>query len=509
MAGPGRRPRVAIGAILHESSTFAPVLTDLEDFRKNYWAEGPGMIEALRGSLVEMAGAIAALERMGAEPVPTFASHGGCGGVVRRSCYETLKATLLARLAEAGPVDGIYLATHGAMLAEGVFDVEGELLAEIRGMVGPEIPIAVSCDLHGNVTPLMCELAQIIIGYQLYPHDDTFETGERAAALLVRTIRGEIRPVLRMRKAPMMIPGVRQLTAGPYPMADFHRAARAREASGEVLAASYLAAFSKLDAPDTGFRGVVVTDGDPETADRVALDMVREAWRRRGEFEVETVRPEDAIAEGMRSNGRPIVLADTSDCVGGGAAGDSTVVLRALVEAGVTEPTVVLVNDAETVRQAQQAGEGARIQAALGNKITPLYGPPVAGEVTVRRLFDGTFTYEGGIMRGATVSMGPSALVELGPHRVVCCSLSSYEYGDEQFRAAGLDVRDYKFIVAKTVSNFRAAFAHAAAAHILDTPGPSTPNLRSLPWQNLWRPIYPLDEAFEPDFEGYGWPMPE
>lgn len=502
MTGQGAKPRIAIGALMHESNAFAPLPMELADFRKSYYEVGPAVVENLRGSRIEMAGAIDVLEREGVEIVPLLATGGMPGGVVSRACYSVLRGTLLGALEDAGPVDGVYLATHGAMLSEGLFDVESDLLEGVRKIVRG-IPIAISCDMHANVTPRMMALSDIIIGYQLYPHDDTFETGQRAAGLLVRQIRGEVRPVMRMRKAPMQVPGVNQVTSGSGPMADFNRAARAREARGEALVINYFCAFSKLDAPDTGWRSVVITDDDPEAGDRIALQMVREAWRRRHEFDVPLTAPAHAIAAGLRSVGRPIVLVDSADCVGGGAAGDSAVVLRALIAAGVDEPAVILINDAETVRAAQDAGSGGVFDARIGNKITPLYGSPVEARVTVAKLFDGRFTYVGGPWNGVASDMGPSALLEAGSLRIICCSLSSYEYGDEQFRAAGLDVSGYKFIVTKTVGNFKKAFDYAAAAYVLDTPGPQTPNQKALPWKHVTRPLYPLDDDFEPDFESY------
>lgn len=495
--------RIAVGGILQESNPFAPQRATMVDFRKNYFVEGDDIITKLAQSRVEVTGAIDRLSAGGAVPVPLFATHGGAGGPVTRECFDDLLGRLIARLSAARDVDGVLLATHGAMVVDGTDDAESEMLEKVRAVVGERTPIAVTCDLHANVTPTMIGLADIIVGYQTYPHMDTYETGERAAALLMRTVRGEIRPRMRVRKAPMQVPGVRQLTAGPYPMAEINARAREMERLERVLSVSYFAAFSKLDAPDTGWRALAITDNDAELADNLALELVRKAWSERQRFIVPTVTPDRAITEGMTSDGL-VVLVDSSDVVGGGAPGDSPVVLRALVEAGLPAPAATLVTDPDTVAQATAAGVGATLRVRVGSTYSSAwYGAPVELDVRVKRLSDGAFTYRGGIMRGANSTMGPTALLKAGSIEIVCCSLPTYEYADEQYLAAGVDVSRLKFIVSKTAGNFSQGFPQAAAAFVLDTPGPTTPNQKALPWKHVDRPMYPLDDDFQPDFLSY------
>lgn len=495
--------RIAVGGILQESNPFAPQRAMMADFTKNYFAEGDEIIAKLGQSRVEVTGAVDRLVAGGAVPVPLFASHGGAGGPVTRQCFDDLLGRLLGRLKAAGHVDGIVLATHGAMVVDGITDAESEMLKAIRAVVGDRVPIAVTCDLHANVTPDMIGLADIIVGYQTYPHMDTYETGERAADLLMRAVRGEVRPRMRMRKAPMQVPGVRQLTAGPYPMAEISARAREMERAAEVLSVSYFAAFSKLDAPDTGWRALVITDDDAELADTLALELVHKAWSERQRFIVPTIPPRAAIAAGMGAEGL-VVLVDSSDVVGGGAPGDSPVVLRALIEAGLSVPASTLITDPDTVAEARTAGVGGQFRARIGSKYSRgWYGDPIELDVRVNRLSDGAFTYRGGIMRGAASTMGPTALLTAGAIEIVCCSFPTYEYADEQYAAAGVDVSRLKFIVSKTAGNFSQGFPQAAAAFVLDTPGPTTPNQTALPWKHVDRPMFPLDEDFQPDFLSY------
>jgi microcystin degradation protein MlrC len=283
-------------------------------------------------------------------------------------------------------------------------------------------------------------------------------------------------------------------------MVELHRWARAAEADADVLAVSYFPVQPWLDLPEVGFAAVVVTDGQPQKADEVALQLCREAWGRRHEFLAELVEPLEAIHKGLGVEGRPIVLSDTADCTGGGGSGDSAVVLKALLEAGTDAPAVILIVDPETVQQSELAGVRNRFTARIGNKMNPVYGDPVETEVEVLRLFSGDFSYTGGIIAGPA-TMGPSALLEAGPVHVVVSTYSSYEYADEQFRAAGLDPRHYKFVVVKNPMNYLAAYSYAPAKMVLDTPGPTTCNLAAVAWQRITRPRFPIDTDFLPQFE--------
>ncbi|MBI1779643.1 MAG: M81 family metallopeptidase [Proteobacteria bacterium] len=493
-------PRIAVGGLLFEGNTLSPVVSDMADFENKYLERGAGLAK-LMSSNTEVGGALHLFGLYEAEVLPLIATHGGAGGRVARSCYERLKGELIDRLRASLPVDGVYLALHGAFVAEGLDDAEGDILADVRLVVGEGVPVAVSLDLHAHVTPAMLRLSQILIGYQHYPHDDGFETGRRAAGLLLRTIQGKIKPVMRARRAPMLLPAQKQRTKGTGPMADAHAVARARETAGEVLAASYFCVQPWLDFPGVGFTAVAISDGDGEAADRVALDMAKTAWSRRQEFAVPTIGTAEAIRRGRAANAGPIVLADAADCVGGGAAGDSAVVLEALIQAGSDQSAAILLVDPETVGQATKAGVGGRFRARIGNKLDPVYGKPVEAEVTVERLFDGRFTYSGGLMGGLNASMGPSAVLEIGEIKIICASASAYEYADEQFRAAGIDPHELKFIVVKNPMNYQQAYAYALAMLVVDTPGPTTPNLAGIPWKRMDRPRWPIDDGFEPVFE--------
>ncbi|MBM3548858.1 MAG: M81 family metallopeptidase [Alphaproteobacteria bacterium] len=495
------QPRIALGALLFEGNTLSPVITGHADFASKYLASGVEIPAKLASTNTEVGGALEVFRSAEVEIVPLIATHGGAGGRVAGKVYRAFRDELLERIRSAGRLDGVYLALHGAFIAEGTDDAEGEILAAVREIIGHSVPIAVSCDLHGHITPAMTRHAQILIGYREYPHDDTHETGARAATLLLRTIRGQIRPVSRFRRAPMILPAQRQRTKGDGPMREIIDLARGREADGTVLAASYFCVQPWLDLPGVGVTAVTVADGDAAAADRVAEEMVQLHWRKRREFLVPTEKPADAIRKGRALSGGPVILADAADCVGGGASGDSSVVLRALLEHAPDQSAAIHIVDPDMVVRAREAGVGKRFRATLGNHTARLGGPPLQAEVLVERVEPkASFRYSGGLMGGVEASIGDAAVLAIGPIKVLCASLSSYEYADEPFQALGIDVRRMKFLVVKNPMNYQQAYAGAPAMFVLDTPGPTTCNLASVAWKRLDRPCFPMEDGFEPVF---------
>lgn len=495
--------RVAVGAFLFEGNSLSPGRATLKDFANKYLLYGSDVLN-LADSGVEIAGALSILRTSGYEAVPLLATHGGSGGRVAADVYASIKNSMLDALDQAGDIDGIYLALHGAMLVEGVDDPEGELLQAIRHVIGPDLPLIVSCDLHANISVAMADLTDAIIGYQHYPHDDTFETGMRAAGILVQTIRGQVRPVMAVRKIAAIWSPFKHGTKEPGVMRDFYRQARAWEESGELLSASYFPAQPWLDIADVGFTAVCISDDDPASAERLADLMARSAWSRRHDFYTPTISVQSAFEEGSAVKGGPVVLVDLADCVGAGATGDSAHVLAAYLDAAIEESLVVQIVDPTTVAVAESVGEGGVFTAALGNKYGKDYGPPLNVVARVIRLVEGRFRYSGGLMSGIEASMGNSAVIEIGLATILVTSSSAYEYGDEQFVAAGINVRSFKFIVVKNPMNFKQAYAYAPLKIVMQTPGPATADLSSVSWRNIGRPCFPMEDHDAPMFRNIG-----
>lgn len=495
----GEGKRIAVGGLLFEGNTLSPVRNPLTTFTNNLYAEGEEILRRFTGTDTEPAGALSVLAATGATVLPLLHTHGGAGGRVTAEAWTSLRDSLLARLRAALPVDGVYLALHGAMLTETTDDPEGELLDAVRELVG-SAPIAVSCDMHAHVTMRMLEAADILVGYQLYPHDDGHETGQRATGLLMRMLAGEMRPRMAVCKLPMILQAQKQRTRGPTPMRELYRLARALEASGQVLSASYFPVQPWMNVEDLGVTGLAITDGNEAGAARAAEMLARAFWDRRRDFEVETTPMDEAIRAGLAVQGGFVVLADAADCTGGGARGDSAVVLARLLALAPEASAAVPVVDPETAAAAHRAGEGTRIAVKLGNRSVAEYGAPLALEAEVVRLFGGTFTYRGGIMGGAKAEMGPSAWLRVGQVDVVVATNPTYEYSDEQFQAAGFDPRARRFVVVKNPMNYQQAFAGASAMFILDAPGPTTSALAGIvvPRARAGRPFWPFERDFTP-----------
>ncbi len=485
--------KLAIGALLFEGNTFSPVVTERRDFASKYLHEGDAVLTALADTSTEIAGAIAAAGD--ATLTPLIATHGGAGGRVSAACLAELRTALLTRLRAAGPVDGVYLALHGAFVAQGSDDVEGDLLRDVRAIVGP-VPISVSCDLHAHVTREMLANCDSLLAYQLYPHDDAFETGERAMRLLLRMASGW-RPAMRACRAPMLLPAQRQRTKGDGPMARIFAQSRALETDG-VHAISYFPVQPWMDLPDMGFTTVAVADTQAQ-ADAAAEAITAAAWAARESFQPEILPPADAIARGLATPGL-VILADAADCVGGGATGDSAHAIAWLQRHAPDATAAIHVVDPITVAQASTHPIGTRLTVALGNRQDPAYGAPLPLEAELASLSDGTFRYAGGLMGGVAATTGPTVVLRAGPIEIVVASLSSYEYADEVFTANNVAARAKKFVIAKNPMNYQAAYPEAAAQLIMDTPGPTTPRLARLAWRRLTRPTYPIDSDCPPDF---------
>lgn len=491
--------RIGVGALLFEGNSFSAGRTDKRDFANKYLCVGEEVL-ALSGSGVEMAGALALLRTVNSEAVPLLATHGGSGGRVTAETYAFLKEGMIGRLKEEPPLDGLYLALHGAMLVEGLEDPEGDILEAVRKVVGRETPLVISCDMHANVTQSMVEFSDAIIGYQHYPHDDTFETGMRSAGLLVRMVRDGLRPEMAVRKVAAIFPPVSQGTKEPGFMRDIFCRARGWEESGELIAASYFSAQPWLDVPDVGFTAVCIGSGQPGRAQELADEMVRTVWEHRNRFVVETLSIDAALREGDGVEGGPVILVELADCVGAGATGDSAQVLSGFLSGGIDANLFLQVVDPATVARAISVGVDGIFQAQIGNRLGTGYGPPVEATARVVRIVDGSFVYSGGLMSGIQASMGTSVVLEVGGATVLTTSTSAYEYADEQFRVAGIDVQNYKFVVVKNPMNFKQAFAYAPRCILLDTRGPATPELNSLPWKRLGRPCFPMDDRVKPVF---------
>ena len=296
--------RIAVGTLMQETNTFNPTPTGLDAFRAGYYWEGDELLAGYRGVRLEVAGFLDVLEAAGATVVPLIATQAYAGGLVTREAFDHCVGELVARLRRAGPLDGVLLSLHGAMVVEDAPDAEGELLATLRAEFGHRLPIAASFDLHGHITAEMCRHSSMLVGYQSYPHIDQVETGQRTARLLLDTIQGRLHPVVALAKRPLLLsPVAAYTTAGP--LAEVAAAARAMEQSGRVLAASLFPVQPWIDVPDLGFAALVVAQ-EQQAATAAANELADMVWRARDDFEPEVVSLAEAVRlRNSRTTGSP------------------------------------------------------------------------------------------------------------------------------------------------------------------------------------------------------------
>lgn len=495
----GSNLRIALGQISSESNHFVYSPCELDMFRNTGYLLESNDLFQLKGGGTEVAGALAVLEDPGdVDVVPLLAARANSSGSLSGECYVYLRDGVLGRLRQALPVDGVLLSFHGSMTARGIDDPEGDLAAAVRKIVGITVPIVITHDLHANVTRKRVEVANAILGYEHYPHDDVLQTGERGATLLLKAVRREVRPVMGHAKLPLLLTAFNAGTTWDSPYAQLMQEAKALESEPGVLSASVFLVGSYIDVPDVGCNTVVVMDGNVDSAERKARTLARKFWVRRKAFEVETWSVKEAVERGRKIEGGPILLLDTVDTTGGGASGDGIGLVSGLLDAGVTEPSIAMVVDPEAALACTRRGVGGDLTLYLGHKLDPVWGKPIRLTGKVIHLSDGRFRYTGGILSGTWATMGPSAVFQVKNIQILIQSYPTYDWADEQYRLVGLNPQTAKFVGVKNMMNFRFGYRDLMKGFfVLNLPGPTPPDMRMLPFKRVKRPLYPLDELPE------------
>ncbi|MFO1057405.1 MAG: M81 family metallopeptidase [Dongiaceae bacterium] len=486
--------KIAIASLMQETNSFSPLPTTVATFESYYLLRGQELMTGYGEARVEVPGFLAVLDAAGATPVPLLAAYAAASGTVTREAFDSLVGEIEERLRRAGPVDGLLLALHGALVVEDQPDGDGEIILRLRRLLPPAVPIGVSLDLHGHITPLMLQPGVFHVGYREYPHIDMFETGERTARLLLDAIAGRRRPAMALAKRPMIVSAVcTRTTDGPLrPVVE---EARRLEESGAVLHASLFPVQPWIDVPDLGFAALVCAD-DPEAAQRAAEHLAELAWQRRREFEPELLPLAEAIRIGLASDGLTVV-SDAGDAPTGGSAADSAAVLRGLLAAGADQAprlSYLTLCDPAAVQAAMAAGPGAAVTLAVGHAFSTGDGAPVTIAGTVRLLSDGVYRMVDGGANGLTIRMGPSAVIAIGSVRLLLRSEPSMEWDTGMYLSQGLDPRQAALVFVKSPSHFRVAFGPLARRILVaDTPGPTAANMRRIPFRRVSRPLFPLD----------------
>ena len=490
------RPRVLVAQIMHETNTFSRLRTGIDDYARRYLHIGADVRPALAGTRTEIGGHIDAAEAHGWDLVMPIAANATPSGPVTEEAWARLSGTVLDA-ARRGGIDAVALALHGAMATESEEDAEGALLAALREILGPDVPVAITLDLHANVSDRMAALADIVVAYRTYPHVDQYERARQAADLLAEALAGRTAPACLVRRPPMLYGANFGRTESGL-MATLLEAAADHETEDGILAVSVHAGFAHADAWATG-PSVAVTHDGPGAARRaaeIADSLCATIWAGRQEATAEGLSLADAMALARTHDGGkgPLVLADYTDNPGGGGYGDTTNLLRAMIEAGVDDAAFATIADPISAAAGHAAGIGARLRLPLGGHTDPAQGPPIDCEGSVVSLSDGAFVYDGPMWAGVAGAMGPSMVFETGGILVVVAS-NRLQVTDRQFfLSQGIDPAARRVLALKSIHHFRAAFAPVAGRiALVEAGGLVSTDFAARAWHRLRRPIWPLD----------------
>jgi microcystin degradation protein MlrC len=496
--------RIAIGGFLHETNTFAPTKATYEDFvHGGGWprmATGPDVLR-LRNINVGISGFIEAADAQGWELVPTVSCGASPCAHVTEHAYERIARVIVDGIAAAGRLDAVYLDLHGAMVTEHLDDGEGELLARVRRVIGKDLPLVVSLDLHANVTPAMVEHADALIAYRTYPHVDMAETGRAAANHLALLLGSKQKLAKAFRQLPFLIPISWQCTTDEPCKRIYQRLSKLE--GEKVPTLSFAPGFPAADFPDCGpsvfAYGRTQADADAAADEIAALIIGHEK-----DFDGRIYGADEGVRAAMelaKSAKKPVVIADTQDNPGAGGDSDTTGMLRALVRNNATRAATGVIYDPQSAEAAHAAGEGATVTLALGGKSGIPGDAPYQESFVVEKLSDGKFIAPGPYYGGRKMKMGPSACLRIGDVRVVVSSHKAQLADQAMYRFVGIEPTQQSILVNKSSVHFRADFEPIAERlMICAAPGAMPADTAALPWTRL-RPgirIKPNGPMFTP-----------
>jgi microcystin degradation protein MlrC len=495
--------RIAIGGFLHETNTFAPTKATYADFvHGGGWpamARGADVPKVMRNINVGLSGFIEAAQARGWEMVPTISCGASPSAHVTRDAYERIVKVMVDGISAAGPLDAVYLDLHGAMVSEHLDDGEGEILARVRQLIGKELPLVVSLDLHANVTPAMVEHADALIAYRTYPHVDMADTGRAAAKHLALLLATGQKFAKAFRQLPFLIPISWQCTTD-QPTKAIYQMLAALE-SDTVPTLSFAPGFPAADfyhcGPSVFAYGRTQADADAAADTVAALIESHE-----DDFDGRIYSPDEGVRHAMELATRakkPIIIADTQDNPGAGGDSDTTGMLRALVRNNATKAAIGVIYDPASAKAAHTAGVGASVTLALGGKSGIPGDAPYQETFVVETLSDGQFIAPGPYYGGRGMDMGPSACLRIGDVRVVVSSHKAQLADQSMYRYVGIEPTEQSILVNKSSVHFRADFEPIAETLLIcAAPGAMPADTAALPWTRL-RPgirIKPNGPAF-------------
>ncbi|MBV7484643.1 M81 family metallopeptidase [Bordetella sp. BOR01] len=486
--------RVLVAEFMHETNTFSIRPTGLEAFQACTLHFGDDIPRHYRGTRSSMGAAFEAADEFGwtlAHPVVASANPSG------RVTDDFFDDTCARILAAASQADGVLLHLHGAMSVASHDDGEGELLERLRSRIGAQVPVVAVLDLHATVTQQMADHASALIAYRTYPHVDQYERTWQGARLLARAMAGEISPRVALARRPILyaLDGGRTTSA---PMIELLRRGDAIEAEGQALAVSIQAGFSSADVHDIGPSVAVTVDGDPTAGQAIAEQLMDYVWDERHYSTIHFTPVAEAVRQAAQpgDTGQPLVIADYADNPGAGAYGDSTTLLKAMVEADLQNVAFYAICDPQAAREAAAAGVGSTITLQVGGKTDPTQGGgPLTLTGYVATITDGRFIAYGPMGGGVARNYGLSVLFRVGGIDIVFISNNGQATDLGQLSSLGIDPNRKSTLVVKSMQHFRAAFEPIARQVLeVDAGALCTKDFKGRPYQRVRRPLWPLDD---------------
>ncbi|HTB40096.1 MAG TPA: M81 family metallopeptidase [Reyranella sp.] len=474
-----------------ETNTFASIPTGHQLFEETCLFR-----KGSYGKNVPMFGAPLAVwrgraEAKGWQVVESLCAFAMPAGRTVKKVYEAFRDEILADLRAAMPVDGVLLSMHGAMVAEGYDDCESDLLAGVRRIVGPDVPVGAELDLHCNIGEGTLRDATALVLFKEYPHIDVPERADDLFTVIEGAIEGRTRPVMGVFDCKMI--GIFHTTREP--MRGFVDKLSAMEGKDGVLSLSIGHGFPWADVKEMGTRLIAVTDNDKAKADALATAIGKEFVSMRGKTAPTYLSTEDGITAALAANDSPVVMADPADNAGGGAPSDNTSILRRLIERDAQGTALGPIWDPIAVRLCFDAGRGASFPLRFGGKIGPTSGQPIDATVTVTALKRDAWQSFG----PTQVPLGDCAAIKVAGVEVVLITNRTQALGLELFRNLDIEPTQRKLVVVKSTNHFMAAFGPIAKQVIyVDSDGPLSRDYRRIPYTRVQRPIWPLDEHTSP-----------
>ncbi|MEH7503545.1 M81 family metallopeptidase [Neobacillus drentensis] len=499
-----RKHRIGIAFFYHESHSFSPMKTEIEQFRNEGYFIGDEIYDAYTGTKTEVGGFLDVLKQVeDVEIVPLLCAAAVPSGVVSTEAYSIIEEQMLRSIREAGRLDGLLLALHGAMVVEHLLDPEEHLLGKIRGLIGLNVPIATTLDMHANLSEKMIDYTPLHFGFKTYPHIDMYEQGIHAAIALLKQLKEGVTYYASFEKLPMMPPSINMRTA-EGPMHKMIEWAKQAEEEEGIYNVSVFGGFPYSDIPMVG-ASVLVVSLDPQKGKETAQKMASLFWSVKEEFIMDLPGVKEGLDLAMSiEDDKPVVLADISDNPLSCGSGDTTELLREMVKLNIPNTLFGGLYDPESIEACRKKGAGNKVLLSLGGKVSPEFGEPVEVEATVVALSDGVFHNSGPFNQHLRVDLKGAAHIRVGKMDILLIGRPMSANDPEMFRHIGLEPQAKRILGLKAKNHFRAAFEPIVGRIIyVDAPGVASNRLTTFTYRYIPKPIWPLDDIqYEVELRG-------